>query len=480
MCKAYAVAALTKRSVAIMGWTLWDGSGKTPTGGAVATYELTKRLSRCFDCDMVFETSDRNKAGSIEDTGKGFRKRFVPRPKGLWRLNEGFLSDYDMIHVWDVAPIFTYRAFTGKFLPSCHTLHSAVSMTDWTRIASAFFVPEHDMIALGSRCLAEALNSFWRVPVDIIPYGVDTEVFTPLDKSECRGILSLPRNCVILGYLGRPAKFDFVSAYRAFRRIKDLSGRKDIMLLVAGGAKETQPVHVEDDFVYLGYLENCMVPKFLSSCDIFFNPVAGIREGFGLTVVEAMSCGLPIVTTSWNGYRETVSVDVGFLARTCWKDGDIWINDEDLVSACTELVKNESLREEMGRKARSRVEQNYRWDCCVEKYRRRFLELIRKGQPVSIPYDEAPEKITIMINGERHVYSLEEAFTDRESLSLDFQALHEGFVSDPGMKGLGWRRFTCRDNIVNLPKYRGNMRRSLDLLERQISAHFPKLAKGLR
>jgi len=429
---------------------------------------------------MIFETSDRGRAGMIEDIGKGFRRRFVLRPKGLWHLDDELLPEYEMIHMWDATPIFTYRAFTRKFLPHCHTLHSAASMTDWIRIASAFHIQGHDMIALGSRCLAEALNSFWPVPVDVIPFGVDTEVFKPLDKSDGREILHLPKDNIILGYLGRISKLDFVLAYQTFKKIKKLTGREDLMLLVAGGTRETQPVHVKDDFLYLSYLQESRVPQFLNSCDIFFNPVAGIREGFGLTVVEAMSCGLPVVTTSWNGYRETVSPNVGFLARTYWKDGDVWINEKDLVYACKELVENEGLREKMGKEARSRVGQNYRWIYCVERYRRRFLELIRGGQPEDIPYKEAPEKITMMINGGPHVCSVKEAFMRRDDLSVDFQALHEGFVSDPRMKGIGWKKFTCVDNILNLPKYRRNMRQSLDLLERQLSAHFPRLVRALK
>ena len=480
MCKGFAVALLTKHSVATMGWTLWDGRGKTPTGGALATYELSRRLSRYFDCDMVFVTGDCSKAGSAEDTGKGFRRRFVLRPSGLWRLDQDFLSDYDLIHIWDAAPIFTYRAFAETFLPHCYSLHSAASMTDWIAISSVFYVPEHDTIALGSRCLQESLNSFWRVPVDVISYGVDTDVFKPLYKNTCKETLNLPKDRLILGYLGRPSKFDFILAYEALRKIKEVTGRKDITLIVAGGSKEIQPVHVKDDFLYLGYLEKSRVPLLLNSCDIFFNPVAGIREGFGLTVVEAMSCGLPIVTTSWNGYRETVSPNVGFLARTCWKGGDVWINEKDLIYACKELIEDEGLREKMGKEARLRVEQNYRWSYCVEKYRRRFLELIRGGQPEDVPYKEAPEKITIMINGEPRVCSLKEAFMDRDNLSVDFQALHEGFISDPRMKGTGWKKFTCVDNILNLPKYRRIMKQSLNLLERQLSAHFPRLVKALK
>ena len=470
---------MSKHSIAVMGWTLWDGRGKTPNGAAVVTYELTKRLSEYFNCDMIFETSDREKAGKIEDTTEGFRKRFILRTKKPWLLDEKFLKDYDMIHIWDSPPIFVYRAFTSILLPHCYTLHSAASMTDWIGLASAFYIPERDMITLGSRCLANALNRFWNVPVKIIPYGVDTTLFRPMDKDECREKFRLPCDSLILGYLGRISKLDVSLAYDILREVKKLLRREDIIFVAAGGRRKINPIHVKDDFIYLGYLERTMVPKFLNSCDVFFNPTAGIREGFGLTIIEAMSCGLPIVTASWNGYSETVSSDAGFLARTCWKDGDVWINQENLISACAELISNGDLREEMGKKARRRVEEGYTWERCVDRYRLSFLKLMRKAPSENFEKQLSSGKITIRMRGKRISTSIGEALRNPEIFRADFEELYRGFVSNSRIEGKGWRRVACMDNILNLPKYRSNMKEALENLGNQISSRFPLLVKAL-
>lgn len=155
-----------KYRIAIMG-QVWDGEGQTGVGGFIAPYVVTRHLSEYFDCDMIFETDEKEEIGKMVDTGRGFMKGYIPRQERLWRLDEEFLEKYDLIHTWGTALLFTYRAHTGTFVPHCHTLHSAVSMINWARFASAFLVPGYDVIALGSTSLANALRKFWKAPIEL-------------------------------------------------------------------------------------------------------------------------------------------------------------------------------------------------------------------------------------------------------------------------------------------------------------------------
>ncbi len=51
---------------------------------------------------------------------------------------------------------------------------------------------------------------------------------------------------------------------------------------------------------------------------IFTSPIDNIQETFGLTPVEAMACGVPRLSSDWDGYRDTGLEKQGFLIKTSW------------------------------------------------------------------------------------------------------------------------------------------------------------------
>jgi glycosyltransferase involved in cell wall biosynthesis len=107
---------------------------------------------------------------------------------------------------------------------------------------------------------------------------------------------------------------------------------------------------------FLGWREN--IPEILRKTDIFFLPSRW--EGLPRTVLEAMASGIPVVASSVDGTTETVLNSVtGYLLPPC--------DSEGYVEKLSELIENEKMRKEMGRKGRQRVEEFFCYKKMIKK-----------------------------------------------------------------------------------------------------------------
>jgi len=140
------------------------------------------------------------------------------------------------------------------------------------------------------------------------PLGIDAEIFHPrcADK-ELRRQLQLPAATRLLVYAGRftPEK-KLALLIEAVRRL----GRPYHLLLIGGGAALPGAEHIS-------HLPFCRdqreLARLLASCDVLVHP--GDCETFGLIVLEAMACGLPVVATSAGGVAELVDPGTGVLVE---------------------------------------------------------------------------------------------------------------------------------------------------------------------
>lgn len=120
-----------------------------------------------------------------------------------------------------------------------------------------------------------------------------------------------------------------------------------------------------DNIEFLGHVDD--VIEVLSQADIMVHPT--YHEGFGLSLVEAEMCGLPIVASDVDSVPEIVKDGIsGILV----KPKDV----EDLTRGLNQLIQNPKLRVEMGKAGREIFLRNFQFDSIVKE---RFIPLYEEA-----------------------------------------------------------------------------------------------------
>ncbi|PTT10056.1 glycosyltransferase family 4 protein, partial [Caulobacter sp. HMWF025] len=179
-----------------------------------------------------------------------------------------------------------------------------------------------------------------------LPLGVDIAMFHPGrgDPAGLRARLGLSTRHRILVFAGRPAREKRLDVLvEAVERLGD----PYILLLVGAGAAAP----ASDRVVCLDYIRDPVsLGAMLASCDAFVH--ANDSEPFGLVVLEAMACGLPVIGVASGGVAESVDDTVGQLAQR--SEPALFAEAIDSVFARGADV--------LGRAARQRAVSRHGWD----------------------------------------------------------------------------------------------------------------------
>jgi alpha-maltose-1-phosphate synthase len=306
-----------------------------------------------------------------------------------------------------------------------HTLSSAGAMEQLGRLVLPPFQPWDGLICTSTAALSvvdylqEEAREWWASSIGatrfnpiaktIIPLGVNAPDFVAPagHREQVRRLLNIGENEICFLFAGRMtfhAKANPVTFYQAIEvACKRLN--KTLVCIEAGGypnagiADAFQKARVElapsARFIAVDGRDEVAYNGAWAAADVFVSLSDNIQETFGITPVEAMAAGLPVIVSDWNGYKDTVRDGIdGFRIPVILPSvgsGDHLASRHDLgtdsydryigrVSMMTvidtlvladriiDFVQNPDLRRSMGQAGRRRVISTYDWPIILDQY----------------------------------------------------------------------------------------------------------------
>lgn len=182
--------------------------------------------------------------------------------------------------------------------------------------------------------------------ITVVYDGVDHDRFKPADENKTYESLRI-------GYLGGMSEHKNLE--RLIEAFDRLDTEKDVKLVLGGFGPDIEKLkskasEKESDIEFKGKIDEEKLPEFYQSLDLFVFP--SLLEGFGLPVLEAMACKIPVAISNGSSIPE-VAGDAGV-----YFDPQ---DTEDMTESISKLVEDESFRREKSVQSLERA-QTFSWE----------------------------------------------------------------------------------------------------------------------
>jgi glycosyltransferase involved in cell wall biosynthesis len=263
---------------------------------------------------------------------------------------------------------------------SCPQLHSSknwdLSRWVWQRKDRAW-KNIHLTVVTPSSWLAKCTSSsglFKDRRIEVIPNGIDTQIYKPIDKQLARLLLNLPKDKHIVLFGAMSSTSDRRKGFHLLQpALKSLSqsGWQDrIELLVFGSSEPSEPPEFGFNCRYLGRLhDDISLAVLYSAADVFVAP--SIEDNLPNTIMEAIACGTPCVGFKIGGIPEMIEHHAnGYLARPD--------EPEDLAQGIAWVLENADRHQKLSQSAREKAECEFTQDLQARRYMSLFAEILAK------------------------------------------------------------------------------------------------------
>jgi len=198
----------------------------------------------------------------------------------------------------------------------------------------------------------------YETKIEVIPGGVNTQKFKPVPVTEVNRVRQKykfhdPYILVVGSIHARKNLTNTLTAWKEVHRL-----HPDTRLLVVGSRSELFSSPAIDEAPpgvrLIGYIDDADLPALYSGAEAYL--LASLYEGFGLTVLEAMACGTPVVAANTTAIPDVVG-DAGRLFNP--------LDVDEMASAIDEVISDEGLASSLVQKGLQRA-QAFTWERSAE------------------------------------------------------------------------------------------------------------------
>jgi len=219
-----------------------------------------------------------------------------------------------------------------------------------------------DVICSTSHCMKEETLKYVSQEIKVVPFGIDTALFAP------RGNGFAGKKEITIGIIkSLEKKYGIEYLIKAFHEVLKNHPDKELRLLVVGDGSGTNEykklcteLAITDKVTFTGKVAHNDIINYHHRIDIFVSLSVLDSESFGVSLVEAMACGKPVVASSVAGFKEVLGdAHCGILVPRN--------NFKEAAKAIDQYLNDPKMAAETGARARKRVLDNYDWNKNLEQ-----------------------------------------------------------------------------------------------------------------
>ncbi|HEX5637364.1 MAG TPA: glycosyltransferase family 4 protein [Gammaproteobacteria bacterium] len=311
----------------------------------------------------------------------------------LFWINSGFmkietLKKFKKPIVWtlhDMWP-FTggchYDAECGRFKQACgncpilnagkeHDLSRQVwqrKRQSWDKVPVVVVATSHWLAEM-----ARSSSLFKDQRIEVIPNGIDTDRYKPLEKQAAREAYGLPQDKHLILFSAFSATTDLRKGNQllvpALKKIAQAGWGEKTELMIVGASEPVNPPDMGMKVHYMGHLHDEISQVLLySAADILVAP--SMQENLSNTVMESLACGTPVIAFNIGGMPDMIDHQCsGYLAEP--------FESDDLAAGMMWMLEDKTRRDILSRRARQTVVERYALKTVANRYMAIYRDILK-------------------------------------------------------------------------------------------------------